>query len=96
MISFFMVDRKSDLLLECDFFPCSLLNFFVRKCVEIKQSCYQLSGFSKKKKQMAKEKRKKTVKTKTWMLWFPTLWHCSSHDKICETVRVLLKTVHTS
>lgn len=48
------------------------------------------------KKKMAKEKRKKTAKTKTWMLWFPTLRHCSSHDKICETVRVLLKTVHTS
>lgn len=62
MISFFMVDRKSDLLLECDF-SLFLVEFFVRECVEIKQSCYQLSGFSKKKK-MAKEKRKKTAKTK--------------------------------
>lgn len=92
MISFFMVDRKSDLLLECDFVSLFLVEFFVHECIEIKQSCYQLSVFLKK---MAKEKRKKTAKTKTWMLWFPTLRHCSSH-KICETVRVLLKTVHTS
>lgn len=89
MISFFMVD----LLLECDFVSLFLVEFSVHEYIEIKQSYYQLSVFSKK---MAKEKRKKTAKTKTWMLWFPTLRHCSSHDKICETVRVLLKTVHTS
>lgn len=55
MISFFMVDRKSDLLLECDF-SLFLVEFFVRECVEIKQSCYQLSGFSKKKNGKGEEK----------------------------------------
>lgn len=56
-----MVDRKLDLLLECDFVSLFLVEFFVHEYIEIKQSWYQLSVFSKK---MAKEKRKKTAKTK--------------------------------
>lgn len=44
MISFFMVD----LLLECDFVSLFLVEFSVHEYIEIKQSCYQLSVFSKK------------------------------------------------